>query len=168
MDNSLENNTKFKEKLILFYNNNKYKIYLFMFVLLISIISIIAFNILKKKENNLMAEKYVQAGLYLASNNNKEAKNLYEEIINSKNKFYSILALNLIIEKNLITDQKKILDYFQLLEKINYSKDKIDLIKLKKALYLIKFGDKNSGNNILKNLVKENSTIGKISKQILE
>ena len=32
---------------------------------------------------------------------------MFEEIILSKNKFYSILALNIIVEKNLMLDEKK-------------------------------------------------------------
>ena len=76
------------------------------------------------KKNNLIAEKYVQAGLYLASGKDEKAKNIFEEIINSKNKFYSILAVNLIVEKNLVKEKEKIIEYFQKLEEINYSKDK--------------------------------------------
>ena len=45
------------------------------------------------------------------------AQKIYEEIIISKNKFYSILSLNSIIEQNLIFDRDKILEYFEILEK---------------------------------------------------
>ena len=41
----------------------------------------------------------------------------FENIIESNNKFYSILALNNIIEKNLISDHEKIIGYFSLIEK---------------------------------------------------
>ena len=47
----------------------------------------------------------------------KKLKNIYEEIILSKNKFYSLLALNTILEKNLINDKKKYLDYFEIIRK---------------------------------------------------
>ena len=53
---------------------------------------------------------------YLNSNKNNEAKNILEEIVLSENKFYSILALNSIIEKTLIEDKNKILNYFKILE----------------------------------------------------
>ena len=62
-----------------------------------------------KKKNISLAEKYVQAEILLSSNKNEKAKKLYEEIILSKNKFYSILALNTVIEKDLIFDKKKLL-----------------------------------------------------------
>ena len=168
MDNSLDNNINPTNKIKLFYSSNKLKIIFIFISLFLLLISLIVFNVLKEKKNNSIAEKYVQAGLYLSSGEKNKAKNFYEEIINSKNKVYSILALNLIIEKNLVDEKKLILNYFQKLEKINYTKDKSDLIKLKKALYLIKTGEKNIGETILKNLVKEQSILGKISQQILE
>ena len=51
----------------------------------------------------MISEKYIQAGLYLASKDEKKSKDLYEEVILSNNKFYSILALNTILE-NLLED----------------------------------------------------------------
>ena len=90
-------------------NENKLKIYILIFTLIVIITAIISFNIIKKKEF-LMAEKYVSAGLYLINDNKEKSKNLYEEIILSKNKFYSILALNALIEKKLINDNDKILN----------------------------------------------------------
>ena len=67
------------------------------------IITLISFTIIKyknEKNNILIGEKYVEAGLKLSSNQTDKAKEIYEEIIYSKNNFYSILALNAIIEKN--------------------------------------------------------------------
>ena len=49
----------------------------------------------------------------MSKNQNKEAKKYYENIILSKNKFYSLLALNTILEKNLIEDKKKNFNYFE-------------------------------------------------------
>ena len=45
-----------------------------------------------EKKNNLMSEKYIMAGLKINSGKKKEGANLLEEIILSKNKFYSILS----------------------------------------------------------------------------
>ena len=59
----------------------------------------------------------------------------------SKNKFYSILALNTILEKNLVEKEEKILGYFKTLESINFSEDTKDIINFKKALFLIKMSD---------------------------
>ena len=110
------------------------------------------------KKNVLIAEKYIQAGIYLNSNKNNEAKNILEEIVLSENKFYSILALNSIIEKTLIEDKNKILNYFKILENANLGKNKketYDLIVLKKALYLQKISDIKSADELLKILIEK-------------
>ena len=53
------------------------------------------------KKNSLISEKYVQADLFLSNKNSEKAKKIFEEIIFSENKFYSILALNTILEEDL-------------------------------------------------------------------
>ena len=118
MEQNINNNTELKDKFESFYNNNKYKIFVIICVLIIIFISIFFFKINYEKNNSLVAEKYIKAGLYLSENKRDRSINLYEEIILSKNKFYSVLALNSILEKDLISDKNKILDYFLLVEKI--------------------------------------------------
>ena len=61
----------------------------------------------KKKKNILLSEKFIKAGLLLNNKKSEEAKNIMRKLVLSGNKFYSILALNIIIEKNLIEDQAK-------------------------------------------------------------
>ena len=55
----------------------------------------------------------------------------------SKNDFYSVLALNSLIENNLEENTEEVLDYFELIENLNLSKEKKILLFLK-SLYLIK------------------------------
>ena len=90
--------------------------------------SFIFFKVNNEKKNIAVAEKYIEANLFLSSNKKDIATSFYEEIVLSNSKIYSILALNTLIEKNLITDKNKILDYFQQLEKKNYSKYDSDII----------------------------------------
>ena len=91
----------------------------------------------------------------------------YENIINSGNKFYSILALNKILEKGLIADDNKILEYFTLVEKNSYLDQQKDLIKLKKALYFIKKGDSEEGKKLLKDLINNNSQLKSLAEEII-
>ena len=65
----------------------------------------------------MISEKYVQAGIYLESGNDKDAKILLDEIILSRNNFYSILALNVILDKNLEIKKDLIMNYFKVVEK---------------------------------------------------
>ena len=75
--------------------------------------------------------QYVKAGIYLSSNEKDQAKDIYKEIISSKNNFYSILALNNIIENDLIKNSNEILELFKFIEKIKIEKDQKNLVKLK-------------------------------------
>ena len=51
---------------------------------------------------------YITAGIYLLSKDYEKSKSIYKEIILSKNKFYSVLALNNIIENALEKDNEEI------------------------------------------------------------
>ena len=168
MEKSLESKSEIKDKLLKFYNFNKVKIYSLALIVLISITSILFLKYNNIKKNILISEKYIQAGLYLSQNKNENAKKLYEEIILSKNKFYSILALNTIVEKKLVADKNKIIEYFGILEKSLSKRENNDLIELKKALYLIKVSDIENGKNLLKNLIDKNSSLKSIAEELLQ
>ena len=135
MDQSLENKINLKARIIDFYNFNKIKIFFSVLILIISFISLLLIKHNETKKNILIAEKYVEAGIYLTSNKPENATKLYEEIILSKNKFYSILALNKVIEKSLISDKNTILEYFNILENSISKGDQKDLIILKKLYF---------------------------------
>lgn len=168
MEQNLNNKVELKDKLFSFYDSNKLKIYAFLGILLIIVISAISFNLISKKKNMLISEKYVQANLYLAINETQKSKIIYEEIISSKNNFYSILALNAILEKNLETDSSKILGYFEIIEKLNKSSsEQTDLIILKKALYLIKGASPQEGKQLLKNLIEKDSKFKFLAEEII-
>ena len=168
MDQSLENKFSLKIKITNFYNLNKNKIYVFLSILILALILFTYIKLDNEKKNIKVAENYIKAGIYLSSDNKDNAKDIYEEIILSKNNFYSILALNTIIEKNLISDKKKILDYFLIIENSNLTNEAEDIIILKKALYLIKETDIQKGKNLLKGLIDKNSHLKSIAVELLK
>ena len=168
MDQNLERKQELKNKIINFYNLNKVKVFFFIIIFLIGVISTIFFKINSERKNILISEKYIQAGLYLSSNNDKKAKILFEEIIQSNNKFYSILAFNTILEKNLISDKKQILKYFSVLEKSVNTLDNKDLIAFKKALYSIKFFDNKTGEDLFRDLINKDSILKPLAQEVLE
>ena len=167
MEQNVDNKINLKEKLISFYNANKLKVYSFVVILIMLSILITFLQIDNKKQNNLISDKYIKAGLYLTANNKEKSIEMYEEIILSKNKFYSILALNTILEKDLVLDNKKILYYFKIVEETNISVEQKNLILFKKALYLIKNLKVEEGKKILKNLIDQNSKLKNLAKEIL-
>ena len=168
MDQNVETKIESKEKIKDFYKANKLKVLIIVLIFLVIISLITSFNLINKKKNNLIAEKYIEAGITSNSNNEDKASSLYEEIILKKNKFYSILALNIILEKNLIVDNDKILEYFKVIEEINKSREQADLINFKKALFLIKISKNDEGINILRNLIKNESKLKILAQEILD
>lgn len=168
MEHNPESKLEFKEKLKDFYYKNKGKIFFSILVLLIFLISVIFIKYNDERKKKFVSEKYIQAGLYLVSDKKENAKKLYEEIILNEDNFYSILALNIIIEKNLISDENKILEYFNLLEKSNLKSENIDLLNLKKSLYLINNSNIEMGENLLKSLKNKDTSLKPIIEEILK
>ena len=167
MELKIDHKIELKEKLFNFYNSNKLKINSIVVILIIILISLTFLQLNNKKKNKLISEKYIQAGLYLASEDKVKSKNLYQEIIFSSNKFYSILALNKILEKNLESDNNKILKYFEEVEKINLSREQKDLIIFKKSLFLIKISNQAQGKVLLKSLIQHNSKLKSLAEEVI-
>ena len=168
MDQNLDNKISLKNRVVEFYNSNKIKILIFFVTIIIVGILISFLSYKKEQKNKLISEKYIQAGLYLSSNKKNDAKILLEEIILSKNEFYSLLALNTIVEKKLISEENKILEYFEILEKNSPSKNNKDLVIFKKSLFLIKEGQKQKGIDLLKELIKNNSSLKPIIQELID
>ena len=114
-------------------------------------------NFYKEKENRKISEQYIQAGIYLVNENKEDAKLIYKYIVKSKNKFYSVLALKNILENGLIKNENEILELFTIIESVNVDKEQLNLIKLKKALYLFKISKKNEKNKLLEEIISDNS-----------
>ena len=166
MDQGLDKKLDLKERMFSFIKNHKLKLLFFILASIIFTICFFVFIENVKKKNIFISEKYVKAGLLLSNSQNDEAIKYYEDIILSKNKFYSILALNIILEKNLVTDNKIILSYFKLLEKENYPDELNDVILFKKALYLLKRGDIKTGEEILNFLINKNSNLKSLAIEV--
>ena len=168
MDQNLENKINLKNRVLELYQNNKIKILIFILLLILTGIFILFLSYKTEQKNKLISEKYIQAGLYLSSNKKNDAKDLFEEVILSKNEFYSLLALNVVVEKKLITEKKKILEYFEILEKTTSSKNSKDLLAFKKALFLMKEDNKQNGINLLKKLIENDSSLKPIIQEIID
>ena len=166
MEQNLEKKIEFKEKLLFFLKQNKLKISLTIFLILLVVVTSIILKIINEKRNINISEQFIQAGIYFDTDKVEESKKLYREIILSKNSFYSILALNILIEKELETDDV-ILNYFGKIENLDISKDQKDLIHLKKALFLIKNSKLNEANKLLNNLIESDSKLKNLAQDIL-
>ena len=160
------NSTEFKYRILKTYKENRLKFFSLIIVLIATFFAYFIFKNHVERKYNYISEKYIQAGLFLTLNKNNESKRLLEEIILSKNKFYSVLSLNVILEKNLEDEKIKILDYFKIIENLKLSKEQKDLILLKKSLYLIEIGESQKSERLLK-FIDNNSNFKKLAQEIL-
>ena len=168
MEENLSNKKDSIERVILFYKRNKKKTLITLIILPLLGFTLFFINNHHKVNNELISEKYTQANIFISKNENEKAKEVLDKIILSENKFYSLLALNRILEKNLETNNNKILQYFDTLEKIKYSQETSNLIKFKKSLYLLSIGNTASGEKLLNSLIEENSIFKEAAKEIIE
>ena len=166
MENDKEINSL--EKIEIFLRKNKNILLIISTLILFFLIGISYFNYYLKSENEKVSEKFIQAGIYLSLNEQEKSKKIYKEIIISKNKFYSLLALNSIIDNDLEQDNEEILNFFKIIENTKIKKEQKNLVKLKRALFLIKISKDNEGKKLLNEIISDNSiwkeTASEISK----
>jgi len=155
----MENETKINssEKIANFIQKNKNIILINFILLILVLVGISYFNYYQNSKNEKISEKFVQAGIYLSLNKQEESKKIYKEVISSKNKFYSILALNNIIDNDLEQNNEEVLELFDIVENIKIENEQKNLIKLKKALYLIKISRDNEGKKLLDEIISDDS-----------
>ena len=166
----MEDNTNkitFLERSSNFIKEKKKFIIFFFLSLFILLIGLNILNIYKDRKNKEISEKYIQAGLFLARNDFQKSEKILKEIIFSKNEFYSILALNTIIEKNLVKNVEEVLELFEVVEKNNNEKEQKNLIKLKKALYLMKSSNNDAkAQKLLKEIIEDKSSLSSLAIEI--
>ena len=149
-----QNNLSFKEKAIRYYNNNKILILSF-FSIIFSIIISVSFYISNKEKKKLyFSDKYVEAKIYLDNNENKKATEILRNIILEDENTYAALSFFLILEENLINDEKELLRLFNLMLKDKKFEDEIkNLIIFKKAIYESNFVSESELLETLKPLI---------------
>ena len=167
MEQEIDKNFENKNKFFSILKENKIKLISVLFIALALSSSFIFYKMNDHKKNILISEKYIQAGLLLTANENEKSKKLLEDIILSKHKFYSVLALNTILEKNLEKDENKVLNYFEVVKNLSLRQEQRDLVILKKALFLIKISKIDEGKKLLKKLIEGKSKFKSLSEEIL-
>ena len=168
MEEKTDNIPEIKDKIFSFVKKNYIKILFIVFLVILFLVILIFLQFNHKKKNTLISEEYMKASIMISSNELEKPKKILENIIFSKNKFYSNLALNLILEKKLEKDFNRIISYFEAVEKLSLSKDQYELLIFKKALYLMKSSKIEEGKKLLKNLANSKSNIKNLAINILK
>ena len=158
MSNQILENKNKLDKLINIVKNN---IKLFIIIISLAIISLIVtffINLNLEKKNEEISEKFNKANIFLENKKNDDALNILKKIIENKHKFYSPLSLNLIVEKKLIENQKEVINLFNeviLIKGVN--KDNKNLIKIKKALFIMNTANEDEILEILNPIINSKS-----------
>ena len=168
MENENIDNSNFLQKTSNFFKNYKKYIIIFTIIIFFIIFLLVFFDHYKNKKNNKISEDYIKAGVIFTSGDKIRSKQLYKDVVNSGNKFYSILALNSIIENNLEEDEEEILKLFNKIEKLKIEKEQKNLVKFKKALFLIEISREKEGKELLNEIVASNSIWKGAALKILE
>tara|TARA_B100000965_G_C19518150_1_gene725161 strand:- start:616 stop:1200 length:585 start_codon:yes stop_codon:yes gene_type:complete len=135
--NISENNSKFNIILSKIKKNLK-PIIVFALILLIAFLLFLYLKEVKEKKEIKISNEFNIARLLIEKEKLGDAKEIFYEIIEKKSEFYSPLSLYLIIENNMEEDNEKILKSFDKIIKIKgIEKENKNLIKIKKALFLI-------------------------------
>ena len=140
-----------------FFKRNIKKILIIIIIYIIILITIFAFGEIKKRKKNKIAQIYNSVIFNSDNYSNTEIKEKMINIINSKVDTYSTLALYYLIDNNLINENDKIEDLFDLTISITKDFELKNLIIFKKGLY---FSDKLTENellNILRPIISSDS-----------
>ena len=131
-----------KSKFRKIYDENKLLIFSTLFVFIMASISFGFYVVSKEKKEIILADNYIEARFYLKNNERDKGRKILEEIIFANNRTYSTLSFFLILNENLITDQKKMINLFEHLLKNNKFEEEIrNLITFKKILFQSNFAD---------------------------
>ena len=143
----INQNTR-KEKFKNFILNNKKILIGLCSITILATISIFIFLELKTKNQLKIASKYNEITQLYEKNNSKKISEDLINIINEKDKTYSPLALNFLIDNKIINNRDQINSFFALIiNEIKLENEIKNLIIYKKALYN---SDSSSENNLLK------------------
>ena len=143
-----------KSKLKKFYEINKILIFSVILILIIAIASVSFYSEAKKKKKILLSDNYLVAKVYLENSDRDKAKNILKSIIFDNDSTYSTLSLFLILNENLIVDQRELSNLFDHVLKNNkFEKEVKNLIIFKKALFQSNFVSELELLDVLKPLI---------------
>ena len=145
------------EKIKNFFSNNKKKLVGSLVLILLAVFSYFGYQEYKKKQKLEIADIYNQITLKeITPKNTKDIEKLVK-IIKKKDPIYSALSLYFIIENDLVSDEKEINNFFDLVIKSQEEKEIKNLIIYKKAMYNAEGISENDLLNILNPILKSES-----------
>ncbi len=141
------------------YLKSKSKLLSGLFIILILVgLFLFWFDYTSKEQRIKISENFVEAKILLINNNKAKSAEILKDIINKKDKIYSPKSLFLIIDNNLEEDDKIVLKYFDIILSVRgLEKEDLNLLKLKKAIYISDSSNEELMLELLNPIINSNS-----------
>jgi hypothetical protein len=147
-----------KSKFRKLYDANKILIFSTLFVFIIALISFGFYTTSIKKQQTLLADNYIEAKFYLKNNERDKGRKILKEIILANNRTYSTLSLFLILDENLVDDEREVSNLFNhLLANNKFEQEVENLIIFKKVLFISNFANELEMVESIKPLINTNT-----------
>ena len=141
-----------------YFNIYKKTIIILSFILVLIGGIFLWFENTQKNKRLKVSENFIEAKILLAQEENLKSLDYLKSIILQKDKVYSPLSLFLIIDNNLEKNKEVIIQYFDELLSINALEDEdINLLKLKKAIYISNSAKEQNMLDLLNPIINSNS-----------
>ena len=153
----INNNTR-NEKIKNFFVKNKKKIIISISVIVIIIFGYFINEEFKKKNKIELANRYNSATTKFISDNKSKVETELTNIVYKKDRTYSPLALYFIIDNNIVTENNKINELFDvIINETRLEKEIKNLVIYKKALFNSDLATENSLIQILNPIINSDS-----------
>jgi predicted negative regulator of RcsB-dependent stress response len=146
------------EKIINFFLNNKKKLIIAISLIILMIFGYIIYQEFNKNKKIRIANKYNSATINYISGDKTNIETELIDIINEKDKTYSTLALYFLIDNNIVSNNEKINELFDvIINDISLEKEIKNLVIYKKALFNSDFESENTLIKILNPVINSDS-----------
>ncbi len=147
-----------QNKFINFFKSNVKILFFILGILILFIASIIWFTNNNKTKKTIISDNFIKAQILIEDGQKNEAKKILLDLVQEKNTPYSSLSLFLIIENKLIDNKETIINYFdEIINNNSFKKEDLNLIKLKKAIYISEISKEQEIIKLLNPIINSNS-----------
>ena len=157
-DTAIINKNTRNEKIKNFFVNNTKKLIIAISAIVLIIFGYFIYEDLKKKNKIKLANRYNLVTIKFISEDKNKFENELIDIVNEKDRTYSPLALYFLIDNNIVNENKKINELFDVIINETSLEEEIkNLVIYKKALFNSDFESENNLIQILSPVINSDS-----------
>jgi len=157
-DTAIINKNTRNEKIKIFFVNNAKKLTIAISVVILIIFGYFIYEDFEKKNKIKLANRYNLATIKFISGDKNKVENELIDIVNKKDRTYSPLALYFLIDNNIVNENNKINELFDVvINETSLEKEIKNLVIYKKALFNSDFESENNLIQILNPVINSDS-----------